>query len=196
VKEASNGKDAIALWEEWEPDLIWMDMRMPVMDGYEATKQIKSTTKGNATAIIALTASVIEEERVVILSAGCDDFVRKPFTEEMIFDTLAQHLGLRYIYAETESPNQFSNTSRPLDNLSENTLTSQDFSRTSQAWRKKLYKASVEGDLYIIEQLIEEISATETMLAQSLEKLTDQFQFDVIIELIEPLIADEGAINS
>jgi signal transduction histidine kinase/CheY-like chemotaxis protein len=196
VKEASNGKDAIALWEEWEPDLIWMDMRMPIMDGYEATKQIKSTTKGNATAIIALTASVIEEERVVILSAGCDDFVRKPFTEEMIFDTLAQHLGVRYIYAETESPNELSNTSPPLDHLSESTLTSQDFTSTSEAWRKKLYKASVEGDIYIIEQLIEEISATETILAQSLGKLTEQFQFDVIIELIEPLIADEVAINS
>ncbi|MGL4377037.1 MAG: ATP-binding protein, partial [Microcoleaceae cyanobacterium] len=196
VKEASNGKDAIALWEEWEPDLIWMDMRMPIMDGYEATKQIKSTTKGNATAIIALTASVIEEERVVIVSAGCDDFVRKPFTEEMIFDTLAKHLGVSYIYAETESPNEFSQTSLPLDNFPESPLTSQDFSRTSQAWRKKLYKASVEGDLYIIEQLIEEISSTETILAQSLEKLTEQFQFDVIIELIEPLIADKLVIHS
>jgi signal transduction histidine kinase/CheY-like chemotaxis protein len=196
VKEASNGKDAIALWEEWEPDLIWMDMRMPIMDGYEATKQIKSTTKGNATAIIALTASVIEEERVVILSAGCDDFVRKPFTEEIIFDTLAKHLGVRYIYAETESPNELSNTSPPLDHLPESTLTSQDFSGTSQGWRKKLYKASVEGDLYIIEQLIEEISTTEILLAQSLGKLTEQFQFDVIIALIEPLLADEGPINS
>jgi signal transduction histidine kinase/DNA-binding NarL/FixJ family response regulator len=197
VKEASNGKDAIALWEEWEPHLILMDMRMPVMDGYEATKYIKSTTKGNATAIIALTASVLEEERVVILSAGCDDFVRKPFTEEMIFDILAKHLGVSYIYAETESANGLSKTSPSLDNFPESTLTSQDFSRTSQAWRKQLYKASVEGDLYIIGQLIEEISATETILAQSLEKLTDQFQFDVIIELIEPLIADdEGAINS
>ncbi len=196
VKEASNGKDAIALWEEWEPDLIWMDMRMPIMDGYEATKQIKSTTKGNATAIIALTASVIEEERVVILSAGCDDFVRKPFTEEIIFHTLAKHLGVRYIYAETESPNELSKTSLPLDNLSESILTSQDFSGTSQGWRKKLYKASVEGDLYIIEQLIEEISATETLLAQSLGKLTEQFQFDVIIALIEPLLTDEGAIHS
>ena len=70
VKEASNGQEAIAIWDEWEPHLIWMDMRMPVMDGYEATKYIKSTTKGNATAVIALTASVLEEEKAIALSAG------------------------------------------------------------------------------------------------------------------------------
>ena len=64
-------------WNEWEPHLIFMDMRMPVMDGYDATKYIKSTTKGHATAVIALTASVLEEEKAIVLSAGCDDFLRK-----------------------------------------------------------------------------------------------------------------------
>ncbi|MDB9377458.1 hybrid sensor histidine kinase/response regulator, partial [Nodularia sphaerocarpa] len=67
IKEASNGKEAITIWEEWEPHLIFMDMRMPIMDGYEATKHIKSTTKGNATAVIALTASVLEEEKAIVL---------------------------------------------------------------------------------------------------------------------------------
>ena len=81
LREASNGQEAVAIWDNWEPHLIWMDMRMPVMDGYEATKQIKSTTKGQATAVIALTASTLEEERVVVRSAGCDDFLRKPFRE-------------------------------------------------------------------------------------------------------------------
>ncbi|MEG3978299.1 ATP-binding protein, partial [Microcoleus sp. herbarium8] len=63
VQEASNGMEAIAIWDSYSPHLIWMDMRMPVMDGYEATRQIKSTTKGQATAVIALTASVWEEEK-------------------------------------------------------------------------------------------------------------------------------------
>ena len=70
LKEASNGVEAIEVWENWHPHLIWMDMRMPVMNGYEATQQIKATTKGQATAIIALTASSLEEERAVILSSG------------------------------------------------------------------------------------------------------------------------------
>ncbi|HEY9705748.1 MAG TPA: response regulator, partial [Allocoleopsis sp.] len=65
VKEAGNGQESIEIWEKWQPHLIFMDMRMPIMDGYEATKYIKSTTKGNATAIIALTASVLEEEKAI-----------------------------------------------------------------------------------------------------------------------------------
>jgi CheY-like chemotaxis protein len=94
VQEAENGQEGIIIWETWQPHLIWMDMRMPVMDGYEATKYIKSTTKGSATAVIALTASVLEEEKAIILSAGCDDFVRKPFNEQTIFDVLSKHLGV------------------------------------------------------------------------------------------------------
>jgi two-component system sensor histidine kinase/response regulator len=46
VREAENGQEAVAVWEDWQPQLIWMDMRMPVMDGYEATKQIKAHPLG------------------------------------------------------------------------------------------------------------------------------------------------------
>lgn len=65
-----------------------MDMRMPAIDGYEATKDIKTHIKGQATAIITLTASVFEEEKAVVLSAGCDDFLRKPFREADIFEVM------------------------------------------------------------------------------------------------------------
>ncbi|NJM27292.1 MAG: response regulator, partial [Pseudanabaena sp. RU_4_16] len=79
VKEAEHGQAAITMWENWSPHLIWMDMRMPVMDGYEAARQIKAQPKGQATVIIALTASAFEEERAVVLSTGCNDFLPKPF---------------------------------------------------------------------------------------------------------------------
>jgi CheY-like chemotaxis protein len=70
VREAENGQQAVVLWDSWQPHLILMDMQMPVMNGYEATKQIKSHLKGQATVIIALTASAFEEQRTMILSAG------------------------------------------------------------------------------------------------------------------------------
>ena len=88
------------MWERWEPHLIWMDMRMPVMDGYEATRRIKATTRGQATVIIALTATAFEEDREQILLEGCDDFVRKPFRKDEIYDMLAKHLGVRFLYEE------------------------------------------------------------------------------------------------
>ena len=74
-----------------------MDILMPVMDGYEATQQIKRTPNGYNTVIIALTASAFDEQREDILRAGCDDFVAKPFREEILLEKMAQHLRVRYI---------------------------------------------------------------------------------------------------
>jgi signal transduction histidine kinase/DNA-binding response OmpR family regulator len=184
VKEASNGQEAIAIWDEWEPHLIWMDMRMPVMDGYEATKYIKSTTKGNATAIIALTASVLEEEKAIVLSAGCDDFLRKPFVEHSIFDALAKHLGVKYIYAETISP--------VLDDTEKSPLTSEDLTCMTQEWISQLYAAALEANTNLVLQVVGEIPKTETRLIKSLTKLASQFKFEQILDLVEPLISNES----
>ena len=184
MKEASNGQEAITIWDEWEPHLIWMDMRMPVMDGYEATKYIKSTTKGNATAVIALTASVLEEEKAIVLSAGCDDFLRKPFTEHTIFDTLAKHLGVKYIFAETILPT--------IDEPAERSLTSQELTCMSGAWITQLYEAALEANTSLVLQLVGEIPETETRLIQSLTKLARQFKFEQLVDLAEPLITNES----
>jgi len=183
VKEASNGQEAIAVWDTWEPHLIWMDMRMPVMDGYEATKYIKSTTKGNATAVIALTASVLEEEKAVVLSTGCDDFLRKPFNEQSIFDTLAKHLGVKYIYEK--SPNYASD----IDICVETPLTSDNLKVMPNKWLNQLCNAALEADKSSVMKLIGEIPENETVLVRSLNKLARNFQFEKLIDLVEPLLS-------
>jgi CheY-like chemotaxis protein/anti-sigma regulatory factor (Ser/Thr protein kinase) len=122
VQEAGNGQEAIDIWEHWEPHLIWMDMRMPVLDGYAATKHIKGSTKGQATAIIALTASALEEDRTVILSNGCDGFVRKPFKEQEIFETIQAHLGVRYLYKDEEDSGYSAKTATSSTEVSAETL--------------------------------------------------------------------------
>ncbi len=81
VRSAENGVKAITLWQEWQPHLIWMDMRMPIMNGDEATRIIKASPNGQNTVIVALTASVFAEQKGTLLTAGCDGFVRKPFQE-------------------------------------------------------------------------------------------------------------------
>lgn len=103
VQEAEHGLQALQVWETWEPHLIFMDMRMPVMDGYEATRKIKGTIKGQATVIIALTASALEEDRAIILSEGCDDYIRKPFRESDLFEAFEKHLGVQFIYQGVEA---------------------------------------------------------------------------------------------
>ncbi len=107
VQEAANGKEAIATLEAWRPHLIWMDMRMPVMDGYQATRRLRALPGGEAVKIVAVTASAFEEQRDEILASGCDDLVRKPFREHKIFETMAQLLDVEYIYEQTgEEPSQ------------------------------------------------------------------------------------------
>lgn len=96
VKEAHNGQQAIQLWQNWRPDLILMDMRMPVMDGYAATRWIKQQREANQTLVIALTASAFEEERQAILDVGCDDFIPKPFHRDALLARVTQHLEASY----------------------------------------------------------------------------------------------------
>jgi CheY-like chemotaxis protein len=105
VRYAVNGAEGVEMWEAWQPHLVWMDMRLPVIDGYEATRQIKARAEATSRSaiIVALTASAFEEEREVVLVAGCDDLVRKPFREGEIFDVLHRHLGVRFI-CETVTP--------------------------------------------------------------------------------------------
>jgi len=102
VREAINGQQALEIFHHWHPDFIWMDVRMPVLDGLEATRRIKLNNTGKGTVITALTAHAFEEEKESILAAGCDDFVRKPFHEQEIFAVMARHLGLKYLYKELQ----------------------------------------------------------------------------------------------
>jgi CheY-like chemotaxis protein len=99
VREAENGKEAVAQFEQWQPHLICMDMRMPVMDGFEATKKIRELPGGIEVKIVAVTASALLEDHEPILTVGCDDIVCKPFQDHEIFDAMANHLGVKYIYS-------------------------------------------------------------------------------------------------
>lgn len=176
VRSAENGEQAIAVWHSWSPHLIWMDMRMPVMDGYEATKRIKATTEGEKTAILALTASAFESEKAIVLAAGCDDFVRKPFKEEIIFEKMAEHLGVQYVYAEaTNSPAS--------DRSPSSTIQAADLAVMPTEWIARLQKYSSQAKDKRVIELIEEIPAEHAVLAQNLSYLVDNFHFDRIIDL-------------
>lgn len=111
LRVAVNGKEAVELFDQWHPHLIWMDMRMPVMDGMEATRRIKSTEAGAHTKIVALTAHALEDERREILAAGCDDFVRKPYRDSEIFDALSTHLGIRFRHSDSGTSENEANVS-------------------------------------------------------------------------------------
>ncbi|MGK7946339.1 MAG: PAS domain S-box protein, partial [Microcystaceae cyanobacterium] len=185
VKAVENGEEAIAVWQVCQPHFIWMDISMPVMDGYTATRQIRSSPQGKETIIVALTASAFEEERQHILRAGCDDVVRKPLQINDIYQTMAKYLGIDYQYA-TEAPSPPSSSSLP--SYSHEALNSTDLLKMPTSWLKQLYQAVCELDEDIINQLLAQIPPKEEKLAQQLQSLSNQLRFDQLMELIQPLI--------
>ena len=181
LQEAENGEEAIQKWEVWKPHLIFMDMRMPVLDGYEATQQIKRHLKGQATVIIGLTASALQQDQAIVLSAGCDDFVRKPFRVEILFEKLVEHLGVQFLYAEQSAI--------PEENLNEmivdqNTL-SQALKRIPTAWLEQLQKAAIKLNSDQMTQIINQICLSDAALGQQLTQLANDFRYDVILEAVE-----------
>ncbi len=179
VKEAENGQVAIVCWETWHPHLIWMDLRMPVMDGYQATSYIKSHPKGKATIVIALTASSLEEEQTLIRSAGCDDIVRKPFLEKTIFEKMAEYLGVKYLYT-TASPTASPDASAATPPTR---LTAEQLRVIPPAWLKNLYTAALKLHDRQVLALLEEVPADQSVIIQEIRASVNNFDFEKILNL-------------
>lgn len=171
VREAVNGKEAVDIWLEWQPHMIWMDLRMPVMNGYEATEVIKSRSQ-SYTPIVALSATTLEEEKQQFRAAGCDDFVGKPFIENVIFDKIAQHLGIRYVYEPESSQNK-------------STLTEDLAAIMPSEWLKQLELAALMLDKNALSQLLEQIPLQHLELKQTLQQHLDNFDYDEILSWIK-----------
>jgi PAS domain S-box-containing protein len=185
VREAADGREAIEIWKQWEPHLIWMDLRMPVLDGYAATKKIKATPQGQATVIVALTASAFEEDRAMLVRGGCDHFLRKPFREEEIYDTLAQYLGVRFIYEEAELGEAFKEIEGPPSTaLGAETLAS--LKKLPESWMTSLNQAAAQLDADLVLDLVDRIRDRDGALADTLHALVRDFRFDLIMSLTEP----------
>uniref|UniRef100_B8HL56 Circadian input-output histidine kinase CikA n=1 Tax=Cyanothece sp. (strain PCC 7425 / ATCC 29141) TaxID=395961 RepID=B8HL56_CYAP4 len=196
IRTAANGREAIAQWRAWQPDLIWMDMRMPILNGYEATRQIKAQeqqlvqekkSQRSPVVIIALTASAFAEERTEVLAAGCDDFVCKPFQEQIIFERMASYLGLRYLYAGETLPERLQ--AKTADRIIDRELTRTDLEQMPIEWIKALHQSALQADADQIRQLIQQIQNPNDPLAKRLTELIENFCFDEMMDLTEPLLS-------
>ncbi len=176
VQKAVNGEEAIQLFESWHPHLICMDMRMPVMDGYTATREIrKSKSENRNLPIIALTAHAFEEERREILAAGCNDFVRKPFKEAEIFEIMPRHLDVRFIYEEKKGGKE--QPSKSLDEV----LSRELLTQLPEQLLNDLKSAAKALNLKQTNEFIEQIHPYNTAVADALAKLASEFRFEDIV---------------
>lgn len=182
VQEAENGQAAIDLWQQWQPHLIFMDMNMPIVNGYEATQQIRAQEQqaaADTTKIIALTASVFAEQRQASLAAGCDDFVIKPFRREDILEALSRHLGVQYQY-QSEAPRTIETQTSSKYRLNTDALTIMP-----NAWIEQLHHAAAEGNDIKGLQLIAQIPPEYAELSIALTQLLETYQFDQLMTLTQ-----------
>ncbi|MEG4533928.1 response regulator [Microcoleus sp. D2_18a_D3] len=186
VREAENGYQAVELWESWQPHLIWLDTRMPVMDGFEAVRQIRAKEKQTQwrTVIIALTASTFEERKGEILAAGCDDFVRKPFQEQTLFDKMACYLGVRYLYQELPrlpvgALRRYCVSEKP-DSFFGGLL-----AQMPQSWVQELYDAANDVNEELAIEIVDRIWESHPTLAEALKDLLADYRLDKIMDLTQ-----------
>ncbi|MGJ3248693.1 MAG: DAHL domain-containing protein [Elainellaceae cyanobacterium] len=183
LSEAQNGQEAIQIWQDWQPHLIWMDLRMPVMDGYEATRQIKAIGQ-NTPVVIALTGSVFKQEKSGAIAAGCDDFICKPFRTEVIFDKMAEFLGVRYTYGEPDTAQHHVNgNGSPSPATASKPITAQDLQVMPPEWIAQLNQAAMRVDGQEIIDLIAAIPPEHAAIASQLTELLENFSFEEIVAL-------------
>jgi signal transduction histidine kinase/DNA-binding response OmpR family regulator len=170
AKLAVNGEDAVALFQEWHPHLIWMDRRMPVMDGIEATRRIRQLPGGREVKIVAVTASAFEEQRQELQDAGMDDFVRKPYRIHEIYDCLAKQLGVTYL-THTDAPGP----QEPVE------LTAETLVRLPASLRTDLQAALESLDRRSIADAIGRVRDLDPGLANTLARLARSFDYAAIL---------------
>jgi CheY-like chemotaxis protein/anti-sigma regulatory factor (Ser/Thr protein kinase) len=178
VLESKNGQDAVETFKKESPDFVWMDMRMPVMDGYEATRLIRGLAGGEAVKIVAITASAFEEQRPEILAAGCDEVVYKPFQDHEIFETMARQLDIKYLYkdrgAEAAHKPGINLTAKMLAGLPPDLL---------QDLRETMLLLNQQAILEVIERIAEHAPDT----AETLRELVQNLQISRIREVLKEL---------
>jgi signal transduction histidine kinase/DNA-binding response OmpR family regulator len=175
VRGADDGEAAIRNWEQWNPHLILMDVHMPVMDGIEATRRIKSDPRGKETVVIALTASAMHGERLTVSQSGVDDFVMKPCREDELLDKIRAFLKIVYDYEETDETD-----GEPVARVA--ALSAERLGPVPRELLEELRNATSSGNKRLLDELI--LKAPETS-AKALQELADGYEYDALTQLLE-----------
>ena len=151
-------------------------MRMPVLDGYAATQEIRGLPGGQEVKIVAVTASVLVEEQGEILTVGCDDIVRKPFQEQTIFETMAHLLDVAYVYEQEGEA-----VSAQKDSVD---LTAAMLAELPSEMLQELRETTLALDREATLEVIARFEDQSPQVAMGLRVLVDNFQMGRIQELL------------
>jgi signal transduction histidine kinase/DNA-binding NarL/FixJ family response regulator len=175
LRDALNGQEAVEICQQWQPQLIFMDMRMPIMNGLAATKEIKASKM--PIKIVALTAHALEDERLQILAAGCDDFIRKPFRNGEIFHSLEKLLAVRFRYAPQEDA---SDKSKEISRLDLTALT-----KLPTSLLMELREAAILLDTVQCLNIIQQIDRLDSVLGSTLYYMISNLQYKELLAILD-----------
>ena len=185
VLEAVDGIDGVDKAREWHPDLIIMDLMMPKMDGFEATRQIRQIPELKKIPIIAASASVFDSHRQETLKVGCNDFVDKPIKEGELLELMDKHLNLQWIYEECSDGKNISDAQEKEQVLRE----------PSSEQASTLFNLAMMGDIAGIETFAEDLEQSNVLLAPFAKKistLTNNFELEKLQEIAQQCIGESG----
>jgi len=180
IRLANDGAHAVREFEGGRPQLILMDLRMPVMDGQEAIRKIRAMSGGTHIKIIAVTASAFEENRQDVLAGGADDFIGKPFQEAELFQKIHACLGVEYLYDEEPAA-----------------VAAQDATQLSPAslasFPRELIdpmrEAVLRADLDQLLARIQDVQTYDPGVAHGLRHLAEEFEYQRLLDLFGPEVA-------
>jgi PAS domain S-box-containing protein len=194
VMEADSGQEAIDIYGSGQPHLVWMDLRMPGMNGGEAAQRIREAERGSRseegkeihTPIIALTAGVMENIEYSSHSRAFDDWVFKPYREKEIFDMLEKHLGVQFIYKAAAG-----GAAEADKDLERVTLTAVDLAVLPVEWLREFSQMLRRGRSDLSMDLIGRIPPEHADLAQSLAELTRFHRLDKLIPITREALKEK-----
>src|SRR5579871_32510 len=175
IRLAANGAEAIREFAEWRPHLILMDFRMPVIDGHEAIRRIRTMAGGKDLKIIAVTASAMDENRRELTEVGADDFIGKPFREAELFEKIHTHMGVEFVYAEESAVAAQQEAAE---------LTPDSLAGWPPSLIHSMREAVITADLDQLLTKIHAVEARDPCIALGLRRLAEGFQYQKLLDLL------------
>ena len=171
IQMAENGKEAIELYQQWKPDIILMDIVMPVMNGIESTREILRIAGDHDVKIFVVSASALESEQNEILEIGATSFIKKPVIFNVLFEELYQKAGLRYIYKNQIKDIGENDSVKPSD--------------VPEGFKNKLVTASTEGNFMLLQELLEDLEKETDKSFKYIANCINEMEFEEIINWLK-----------
>jgi len=182
VQSVTDGEAALAVWREWQPHMIWLDLRMPQMDGLTVARQIRAicaTEPGLLQpVIIALSAHVLGDTAASVLAAGCDEFLAKPFPEYEVVRLIEQHLHVQFEYASTV-----------IHEVPETAIHDQGY---HPAWCQALRQAAQVAHFQRLQELVAMIEDQRPDDARQLRLWIETFNYEAVMQWLDRLVPSQA----